>query len=242
MALGAAITLSQVDSVPVLIEQHLDLDMASSLQITLEHEPIIGESALRLATCRDQRVHDLRRGGDAVDALAATTARRLDEQRIADPLRLCRKDGVVLLVAVVARHDRNPEARRATPRRGLVRHGGHGASRRSHPGQPRVLRGFREGGVLGEEPIAGMYGIGSGRQRSCDEGRAVEVRADRKRRVHAAWRQVAGGLHANGSDAEPARRACHATDDLAAVGDQKRPDPASWSGWGRISALAGERR
>ena len=118
---------------------------------------------------------------------------------------------------------------------------------------------LREGGVLGEEAVAGVDGVGAGRARGVDEQVGAQVGVGRRgagqpdgavglarvRRVG-----VGVGVDGDGADAEVAAGAEDPAGDLAAVGDQdsgdhrdrahirKTPKPASRAARPAISRLA----
>ena len=111
--------------------------------------------------------------GRAHDAHAAAAAARgrLDEQREADLLRRpARQDGYA------------GRARRLL-RGELVAAGPQRRRRRADPGQPRREHGLGELGALGEEPVAGMDGVGSGLACGAHVLGGVEVGRDLDARV-----------------------------------------------------------
>ena len=69
---------------------------------------------------------------------------------------------VDLAVQPRAGQDRDARALHAVARLGLRAHGGDRLGRRADPGQPGVDHGLREGGVLGQEAVAGMDRVGAG--------------------------------------------------------------------------------
>ena len=86
---------------------------------------------------------------------------------------------------------------------------------------------FGEAGVLRQEAVAGMHGIGAGDLAGREQRRDVEIAVLRRRRpdadalvgeAHMHGVGVGGGMHGDGGDAELLARAQHAQGDLAAIG------------------------
>ena len=140
---------------------------------------------------------------------------------------------------------RSPRGRRSTP--GQHRHAGrrhqrlglelraHGLDRlgrRPDEGEPGVGAAAGEGGVLGEEPVAGVHGVGAGAPRPRRRSQvAAQVGVGRRGAgqahglvglAHERRVGVGVGEHGDGGDAQ-SRARCGMTrrGDLAAVGDQQ---------------------
>ncbi len=122
-----------------------------------------------------------------------------------------------------------PAARITAACGGLRPHQLDRVGRRPDPRQPRLLDQPREGGVLGEESVAGVNRLRARAQRRLDEHVAAEVAlrgrsgADEVRLVGGAHvRAPPVGLRVDGhaTDPELAQRAEDADRDLAAVGHQ----------------------
>src|SRR3546814_6356597 len=79
--LRRAIALVQADGIPHLIGEHLNLDVARTLQIFFDQHAIVAEARARLTLARQQRRREFGAGIDDAHALAAT-ARRLSAQQI----------------------------------------------------------------------------------------------------------------------------------------------------------------
>ena len=105
------------------------------------------------------------RGPDDAHALAATARGGLDEHWQPDRGRLADEGRVVLVRAVVARDDRHAELRGEPARGGLVAHRPDRGRRRPDPADTGRDDRLGEGGVLGEEPEAGMERVGADRRR-----------------------------------------------------------------------------
>ena len=214
---------------PVRVRQHLHLHMPRPLDQPLEIEAGVAERRAGLVGGVAQaRAERLGVGGHA-DAAPAPAARGLDHQRIADllggRLRLGGLDG-----AVRARDDGHPGLASGRARCRLVPHPLHYLGRRADPRQPRLDARAREGGVLREEPIAGVNRVGAGALRGGEDRLAIEVAAARGRvadqhrlvgPAHVQRSLVGGRVDRDGPQPELAGRADHADRDLAAIGDQK---------------------
>ena len=84
-----------------------------------------------------------------------------------------------------------------------------------------------EAGVLGQEAVAGMHGIGAGDLAGREQRGDVEIAVLRRRRAdadalvgkpHMHRVGVGGGMHGDRGDAELLARAQHAQRDFAAIG------------------------
>jgi hypothetical protein len=128
--------------------------VARALEIALEVQRPIGKGALGFALGRSERLFELPCRANDAHAAPATSGSGLDEQREAD-----------LLGAPVGEH-RNSGVARYSLRGDLVAAEAECFSGRPDPGEPRCLDRFREVGVLGEEPVAGMDRVGA-RLASC---------------------------------------------------------------------------
>ncbi len=191
-ALGRAVALPQVDRVAVSVGDHLHLDVAAALDVLLDEEGVVAERAARLAGRGGLRLLELGLLADDAHALAATTGGRLHEHGESSVL--------------ASRHDRDAGCHGDLAGVVLARHRLHRLGRRADPDEAGVGDGAGEAGVLGQEAVAGVHGLGSGRERLGDLGGRVEV--------------VTG---ADGrADAEPVAGAGDPGSDLAAVGDEDR--------------------
>jgi len=87
-ALDRAVTLAEMDAVPVAVDCHLHLDVTIVLEPLLEVQRIVAERGLRLAPADLEHGFELTRCPHHAHALAAATGRRLDQDRVADPFSL----------------------------------------------------------------------------------------------------------------------------------------------------------
>jgi hypothetical protein len=235
-ALQGAVALEQMHDIAVRVGKNLQLDVARRQNVFLDQHAGVAERALGLALRARQRRLELRRAVDPAHALAATTGDRLDEHRVADlPGPLAQEAGL-LAAAVIARHHRH--ARLGDERLGAVlqAHGADGRRRRADEDDAVRGAGFRELGALRQETIARMDAgrPRAHRQRENALDRKIAVarrrRADEMRLVghlHEQRASVRFGMHGNGAQAEPPRRADDPAGDLAAVGDENRFEHAA---------------
>ena len=162
-------------------------------------------------------------------AAPAAAGRGLDQHGIADVagdfLRLIETgDG-----AVGAGHERKAEGLRGHLRLDLVAHEPHMLGGRTDEGDLVLFEDLGKAGILGEEAIARMHGVGAGDLAGRDDLRNVEVAVLRRRRAdahaligepHMHGVGVGGGVHRDGGDAEFLAGTFDAKRDLSAVGDQ----------------------
>ena len=99
--------------------------------------------------------------------------------------------------------------------------------------RPGVDDGLGEPGVLGEEPVAGVHGVGTGTPRDVEQLGHVEVRLGRPgtsqgvrlvRDAHVQRLPVGVGVDGDGPDAGVTAGAGDADGDLTAVGDEDLGD------------------
>ena len=198
-------------------------------QVALEVDGAVGEEALALAPGALEGVLErLGRRGDA-EALAAPAGRRLDRDRVADGLGDRDGRGEVGDRVGDPGHDRHAGLVHQRPRARLRAHRLDGVRRRADPGDAGLAEGAREAGVLGQEAVARVHGLGARLADHLQQPRDVQValgrrpRAEQVRLVGVLHEQrVAVHLAVDGhrGDAHLAQGAEDADGDLAPVGDQ----------------------
>ena len=208
---------------PVAVEQDLDLDVAGALEEPLEDEAVVVERGLGLAAGGGER-RSARRSGvaDGAHALATAAGRRLDQQRVADPLGRLDERRVRLVGVVVAGRHRDAEARRELAAAALspmarMASGG-GPTQRI----PASITRSAKSAFSARKPKPGWSASASRRRGRGDHGVGVEevdgVRAVRGRDDRA--------------DPEPIAGPRDAGRDLASIGDEERPDRPCCGGAG----------
>ena len=222
--LDRAVPLAEVDAVPHGIEEDLDLDVATALDEPLEDQAVVAERRRRLPAGAGEGIGQCRGIADDPHALAAAASRRLDEDRVADPLRGLAEDGVRLARIVVPRQHRNAQRRGQLARRGLVAHRPDRRRWRTDPAHPGRADAIGEVGVLGEEPEAGVDGIAARRDGGSHD----------RARVEQVQRGGPVGRRDDGDDAERRARPRDPRGDLTAVRDEQPRDERCRGRNGRI--------
>jgi hypothetical protein len=226
--LHRAFALEHMDDVSLPVAEHLDFDMARTLDIGLGVDTAVAEIAFRLA-CRDaRRLAQLAHRVNDAHALAAAARSGLDQQRKADR---CGLGGEAFGIVFVGDRGRDGDAMRGGEgaRGNLVAHQGDRLGVRADEGQARRGGHAGELGVLGQKSIAGMDRVGPRRARGGDDLRAVEMGG--YRRLAKNLGRLVGGAHVLGpgldavmdgdrGDAELVKGPREAAGDLAPVGDQ----------------------
>jgi len=231
--LDGALALAEVHDVAERVPEHLELDVPRVAQEFLEVDVRDAERRLRLGARRGQTRRQLGGGVDHAHAAPAAAGARLDDHRVADARRDASRVLVVLDRALAAREDRHARRLRLLARLRLVPH---------QPDDVRAgadeadLAGFAhlgEVGRFGQEPVAGVDGVGVGDLRRGDDRADLEVRVDVLRRADAdvlvgeadVQRVAVGGrVDRHRLDAELAAGPDDPQRDLAAIGDEDFPE------------------
>ena len=161
-ALDGALALEQVDHVAVGVAEDLHLDVARVRDVALQEHGAVAERGGRLvARGLPTAPCELRWVADQPHAAPAAAERRLDQQREAD----LRGRVVTDAVGVDGHAGQHRDARCGHHGLGrdLVAHRCDRAGRRADEGQAGVGAGPGERGVLGQEPVARVDGVGAGR-------------------------------------------------------------------------------
>ncbi len=228
-ALHRAVALAEVDPVAVWVADELDLGVARRLEVALDVDGAVLEDGLCRRARRLVEGRELLGALDDAHAAPASSGDGLDDHGIADLA-----GDVVRLVECVDRLDGARKKWEAGGRHQLAR--GrlvpdllHHVRLRADERDPLVLADLREIGILGEEAVARMDGVGARLERSADDARDVQVAAADRRRpdLHGLVREldhgrlgVCGREHGYGLDAELSAGARDTERDLAAVRDQ----------------------
>ena len=125
-ALHRAVALEQVHDVAVRVGEDLDFDVARPQQVLLDQHPVVAEAGCGFALAGSKRLRKICAAFDDAHALAAAAGAGLDQDRIADRVGLLLQERRVLVVAVVARHERDASLLHQLLR---GRFGAHGADR-----------------------------------------------------------------------------------------------------------------
>ena len=228
-ALDRAVALAEMDDGSVRVGEHLHLDVARVVEIALDVDGRVGEVRLALAAGGLERALDLVRRGHDLEALPAAAGRGLDGDRPADLVSEPANVGGRLDGLGRAGDDRDARGAHRLASRDLGAHQLHRFRRRADPDEAGRLDGAREVGVLGEEPVPGMDGLGAGPLRGVDDPLLVQVALGRRpgptryaSSANARVERSAVGFRVDRDrrDLQLAERAADADGDLASVGDR----------------------
>ncbi len=220
-SLHAALAVVQMDHSAVDVGQDLDLDVAGVIDQLFHVHPVVAEDRPCLARGRVDG------GGQVVGELdpdhppAPSPGDRLHQHRVS-PLAL---------PDLTARGRLDPRPCGRSTRRQLVGHGGDHRRRRADEHQAGFGDGIGEAGVLGQEAVPRVDGIGPGPSRGGDDGAGVQVGplrgpGQRHRQVRLADVErvgVGGRVHRHGADTHLTAGAEDPPGDLAPVGDEQPP-------------------
>ena len=227
--LDGAFALAQVDDMPVLVAQHLDLDVPGVLDELLHEHAIVAEARLGLRAGKPEALLRLLGRISDAHALAAAACRGLDHDGVADLLGDLHGFPGVGDLAEVAGHGRHLGFRGCLLALDLVAHG------RDRPGvgadedDAGLLERKGERFTLRQEAVARMHRLGAGLAAGLHDLIHQEVGLGRGRRPdrdglvgHLHVQPVAVGLRVDRHrlDAELLGRLDDPAGDLATVGDQ----------------------
>src|SRR5690606_2731698 len=173
--------LAQVDDVAVAVGEDLDLDVPRFLDIPFQQHPVAAEGAVGFALAAFQGGGELVAGADDAHALAAAAVCGLDHQREADGVGLALQPARVLVLAGIAGHHRYAVAGHQLLGAGLAAHLPHRGSLRADEHQPDRLHRVGKAGVLAQEAIARVDGLGAGAPGHLDDPLAAQIRLLRPR-------------------------------------------------------------
>ena len=160
-ALDRAVPLPQVDGVPVLVAQDLDLHVPGARQVALQVDGPVAEVRLTLPAGPLEGALGLRLVAGDGEALAPAPGGGLDRHRVA-VLRGELPDGFGRIDRVLrAGRDRDAGPAHDPPRLHLAAHRLDRLGVRSDPGQTRLRDGPRERRALRQEPVSGVDGLGT---------------------------------------------------------------------------------
>ena len=157
------------DHVAVRVGEDLRLDVPRLVEELLHEALAAPERRHRLAHRRVEQLGDLLLLADHLQPAAAAAEGRLDGDR--HPVLLGEGDDLVGVLHRVlgAGHQRGADLGGDVPGLHLVAEGDDRLGGGADPGQPGVDDGLGEVGVLGEEAVAGVDGVGAGLLRDVDD-------------------------------------------------------------------------
>ncbi len=232
--LQAALPLTEVQAVTVGVGEHLDLDVPRRGDEPLDEQPVVAERPARLAPRRLHRLRKALGGGHHPHPLAATTGRRLQQHRIAHPVG-GRRHGIHPGHVTLPGDHGNARGGHGVLGADLVAHRLDRRRGRSDEHDPGVGAGAGEGGVLGEEPVAGVHRLRAGVHGGAHDVRYGQVTPRGLGRTDPDGDIGLGDVPGVGvgvavdrhrADPHPAQRGDHPDGDLAPVRDQNRVEHA----------------
>ena len=159
----------------VAVRDHLDLHVASGLDVLLEEDRRVAERQLGLAARRGQGRHQLLRRVDQPDAAPASAGSRLQEHGVAEELGL-RGCLLGLVDRAAAPGDDRDISLLSEPFRGhLVAERPDGGAVGADEADAGLLAPLCEGSSLGDEAPAHPDRVAGGRDEGLDDGCLVEV-------------------------------------------------------------------
>jgi hypothetical protein len=160
-ALHGTIALAQIDGITVLVRQHLNFDVSRVAQIFFHVYHGVAESRLRLGLGHAHGIKQRRVGVHHTHAASATTARRLDNDRIADIVGnahdLVR---IFRYGAIRAGHTRDIGFLHGILGADLVAHQANRFGTRPDEHETAVLYPLGKIGIFRQETVAGMNCLG----------------------------------------------------------------------------------
>ncbi|MCY1363691.1 hypothetical protein D9M69_504660 [compost metagenome] len=232
-ALDRAVALVEVQAVAVAVGEHLDFHVARLEDVFLHQHARVAEGGLGFTLGGGQGLGQFAFPFHYFHALAATAGGGLQQHRVADAFGAGAEGFQVLGLAVVAGHQGHAGGFHQGLGGGLAAHGVDGGGRRAEEDQAGIGNGAGEAGVLREEAIAGVDGLGAAglgggdqlvhqQVAFCRLG-AAEVHGDIGF-AHMAGVAVDGAMHGHSTDTEGLGGAHDAAGDFTAVGDQQGGD------------------
>ena len=228
-ALDAAFPLAQVDGVAGPIGQHLHFHVARIGDVPLQKHAAVTEGGLRLAAGQFHVAGQILPAVDQAHTATAAAGRRFHHQGEPPPLRKLRGFCITRLAGGRAGYGGDAGGDGDILGAQFVAQSGHALRRRADERDPRVLAGPGKFGVLGQETVAGVDGVGSTVSGGLNNPGDVEVgilgctaRQDNGLlcRVDMVSVGVRLGIDGDGSDAHSAKGLADADGDLAAIGYQ----------------------
>src|SRR5918993_1531123 len=182
-ALDGAVPLGEGDRLTMRVSEDLYLHVPEPFEVLLDVDRAVAEVGRCLPARAEVGGLDLGLGLDHPHPLAPAAGARLDDQRVAD----LGADALDLLHALAmafgARGHGDARFGRGLAGLGFVAHPGDGARVWADELQADPLADLGEAGVLGEETVAGVGGVGARKLSGGDDRRYVQVAAHRRRRA-----------------------------------------------------------
>ncbi len=123
-ALHRAVAFRQVDAIAQVIEKYLDFHMAGFAEVFFHQHPVVAETGQGLAPGGGQRRVEFARRPHLAHAFAATAGRGLEQHGVSHLLGRAPQQGGILVIPVIAGHQRHAGLRHDVLGCGFAAHGG----------------------------------------------------------------------------------------------------------------------
>ena len=174
-ALNRTVALGQVDAFAALVTEHLNLHVAWLGQVAFDEHVRVAEGVLRFPLGGGQGIVEVFHSLDHAHAFATTAGDGFQQQWEAALLGFLAQGVRSLVVTVVTRHQGHAGFFHNGLGGGLGTHGRDGGGGRADEHDVVGFAGFGELGVLGEEPVARVNGLGAAFFRHLDDLVGFEV-------------------------------------------------------------------
>ena len=232
-ALDAALALAQRHHPAVRVGEHLNLDVARTLEVLLDVDVARSERSQRLTLRSLEGGFELRGLVHQTHPLAATPGHSLQQHRKAEPRGLVAGPLRVRNGLGRTGHNRHPGGLHAAPRLRLVPHRHDRGGRGPDEHEARAGDGIGERRPLRKESVSRMDRLATGGPRGFDQPAHVQVRIDRRRgpdrhrelrRAHVRREAISLGVDRDRLEPLLVAGADDAEGDLAAVRDENAGD------------------
>ena len=225
--LNRAVPLAEVDDGAVGVREHLHLDVPRVFEEPLDVDRVVREVGLALAARGGERALGLVGRADDLEALASPAGRGLD--RHGPAVLVPERDHLAGRLDRIGRPGDHRDAGllHQPPRGHLRAHRLDRLRRRADPDETGLLDGAREGGVLGQEPVAGMDRLRAGALRA-RRGRAPDGDSSRPAGRARAGMPRRRRRRAASLGPAPSRRRRPRSRARAASGRRGRRSPRDW--------------
>ena len=234
-ALDGAVAFVEMDDVAMPVGKDLDFDMPGGDDRLFQNERVGAEGVAGFGARGPQCGQKILFPVHAAHAATAAACRSLDHDRKADLARGVQQHAVVPVITFVTGHAGNVRPEHGQLGFALGSHQANGLHGGADEGEAGLLTAFGKVGILGQETIAGMDGIGAGALCRPENGIRVQIGSGYCSRTQTdrfvsqtdmAGMAVGLAVDGNRAVAQIVRRAQDATGDFPPVGDQNLMHPS----------------
>ncbi len=165
----------------VPVGKHLHLDVTRPRQILFDQHAVVAETARGFAFARRKRRREILTALDHAHALSAATRARLEQHGITDCVGLTPQQLWILIVAVIAGHERHGSRMHQCFRGRFRTHRGNCFDRRPDEHDTRFFAGMREVLVFRQKTIAGVHRLCTRGARGFDDPFDTQIAFRRRR-------------------------------------------------------------